>query len=122
MPHKFHLYLINFISNCLSVLRADVARGDEMLLHVLCMVVSKGCSYPTSGCRDVDVSVNGCIPRPSSSALDEYHIPRALSLVTSENLDLLSFSDKNMDVVFSIEKALLYLSVDQYNNVQKSER
>ena len=27
-----------------------------------------------------------------------------------------------MDVVFSIEKVLLYWSVDHYNNVQKSER
>ena len=40
-------------------------------------------SYPTTVCW-----------RPSVSVLEEYHIPRALSLITSENLILRRFSDK----------------------------
>ena len=46
----------------------------------------EGCSYPTLWCRYVDVFVDARTLRPSVSALDEYHIPRVLSLVTSENL------------------------------------
>ena len=56
----------------------------------------EGWPYPASRCWYVGVSVDGHIPHPSSSTLEEYHILRVVSLVTSENLILGRFSDKNI--------------------------
>ena len=59
-----------------------VPGGDEKLLHILCSVAL--------------VKLDGCTLQPSTSALDEYHIPRVLSQVTSKNLVLGRSSDKNI--------------------------
>ena len=44
---------------------------------VLC---GEGWSYPASRCRYVDVSIDDHVPWSSPLALDEYHIPREMSL------------------------------------------
>ena len=81
--------------------------GDEMMLHTFCIVllwrmaisryqyvdVSIDGRIPR---RSVDISLDGRFLRPSTSIFEECHIPRVLSLVTSENLILRRFSDKNI--------------------------
>ena len=61
--------------------------GDEMLLHVLYSAFLGRLTISDILVYD-DVSVISHITRPSLSTLDECHIPRVVSLVTSENLVL----------------------------------
>ena len=56
-------------------LRADAALGWW-----------NGVAHLAARYQYVDISIDGCIPRRSVSAVLEYHIPRVLYTVTSENL------------------------------------
>ena len=53
-------------------------------------------AYMVNGTRTVYVSVDVQIQHPSSTTLEEYHILRVVSLVTSGNLILGRFSDRNI--------------------------
>ena len=68
------------------------------VMKSLCMscalLCQEGCPYLTSRCRQVDVSIDGHTLRLSVFVLEGCHIPRVLSLVTSETL-VLGLSDKN---------------------------
>ena len=85
-----------------EIFRCRCCRGVMKCCCTSCaLLYMEGWSYLASRCRYVDISVHVRIPRPSSSSLDEYHIPRVVSLVTSENLILWRFSanwfsDKNL--------------------------
>ena len=73
---KFSNSYVKKISNstcCLSPWVMKVIRTSCALL------IWVGIPYPTSRCRYVNVSIDGCPLRPSVSALDEYHIPRVIT-------------------------------------------
>ena len=76
-------------------------RGGGGVMKCCCTSFALFCwesrPYLASRYRYVDVFVDIRIPPPLSSLLEEYHILRVISLVTSENLILRRFSDKTFE-------------------------
>ena len=90
--------LICICSPTLSVFVGVTCRCCPGVMKRCCMLCAGLCCeewpYPTSWCQYVDVSLDGRIPRRSVPSLEEYHIPRGLFIITSEDFILWKFSDK----------------------------